>query len=218
MKHNSPEYLHTLIEAAKLAFADRDQYYGDPKFSKIPEEILLSKSYAAERRKLIDPEHASMDSRPGQIGQPVTMLDRTTKSIEVNDTTCVDVVDRLGNVYSATPSGAWLPAVMAGDTGIAFGTRLQSLVTVAGHPNELKGGKRPRVTLSPTLILKDGKPVYALSTPGADNQDQALLQVILNLIEFGMTAQEAFLQLLRHARVRTWKIKSRKPHPPSDCG
>jgi gamma-glutamyltranspeptidase/glutathione hydrolase len=80
---------------------------------------------------------------------------------------------------------------MAGDTGIAYGIRLQSLVTIPGHPNELKGGKRPRVTLSPTIILKDGKPIYALSTPGADNQDQALLQVILNLIEFDMTAQQA---------------------------
>jgi gamma-glutamyltranspeptidase/glutathione hydrolase len=97
----------------------------------------------------------------------------------------------MGNIFSATPSGAWLPAVIAGDTGIAFGTRLQTLLTVPGHPNVIEAHKRPRVTLSPTLILKDGKPVYAISTPGADNQDQALLQVILNLIEFGMTPQEA---------------------------
>jgi gamma-glutamyltranspeptidase/glutathione hydrolase len=111
--------------------------------------------------------------------------------VEVHDTTCVDVVDRMGNVYSATPSGAWLPAVIAGDTGIAFGTRLQSLLTTPGHPNVIEAGKRPRVTLSPTLVLRDGKPIYAISTPGADNQDQALLQVILNMIEFGMTPQEA---------------------------
>ena len=192
MKHNSPEYLHTLVEAAKLAFADRDMYYGDPKFSKIPEEELLSKKYAAERRKLIDPMRASLESRPGAVGnRRIPMPDGNQAKIEVNDTTCVNVMDRMGNAFSATPSGAWLPALIAGDTGIAFGIRLQSLLTVPGHPNVIEAGKRPRVTLSPTLILKDGKPVYAISTPGADNQDQALLQVIINLIEFDMTPQEA---------------------------
>jgi gamma-glutamyltranspeptidase/glutathione hydrolase len=192
LKHNSPEYLHLLVEVAKLAFADRDMYYGDPKFSKIPEDTLLSKSYAAERRKLIDPMHASLESRPGYIpGYNILMPNGKVAKVEVHDTTCVDVVDRMGNVYSATPSGAWLPAVIAGDTGIAFGTRLQSFLTIPGHPNVVEAGKRPRVTLSPTLILKDGKPVFAISTPGADNQDQALLQVILNMIVFDMTPQQA---------------------------
>ena len=192
MKHNSPEYLHTLVEAAKLAFADRDKYYGDPKFSKIPEAELLSKTYAADRRKLIDPMRASLESRPGKVGdRDIPMPPGKVNKVDVPDTTCVDVIDRMGNVFSATPSGAWLPAVIAGDTGIAFGTRLQTLLTVPGHPNVIEAHKRPRVTLSPTLILKDGKPVYVISTPGADNQDQALLQVILNLIEFGMTPQEA---------------------------
>ncbi len=192
MKHNSPEYLHVLIEAAKLAFADRDKYYGDPKFSKIPEQELLSKAYAADRRKLIDPLHASLESRPGVVGdRDIPMPNGKVNKVEVNDTTCVDVMDRMGNVFSATPSGAWSPALIAGDTGIAYGIRLQSLLTVPGHPDVIEAGKRPRVTLSPTLILKDGKPVYAISTPGADNQDQAMLQVILNLIEFGMTPQEA---------------------------
>jgi gamma-glutamyltranspeptidase/glutathione hydrolase len=167
-------------------------YYGDPKFSKIPEQELLSKSYAADRRKLIDPLRASLESRPGKVGgREIPMPNGKVNKVTVNDTTCVDVIDRMGNVFSATPSGAWLPAVIAGDTGIAFGTRLQTLLTVPGHPNVIEAHKRPRVTLSPTLILKDGKPVYAISTPGADNQDQALLQVILNLIEFGMTPQEA---------------------------
>jgi gamma-glutamyltranspeptidase / glutathione hydrolase len=192
MKHNSPQYLHTLVEAAKLAFADRDKYYGDPHFSKIPEQELLSKTYAAERRKLIDPERASLEFRPGKVGdRDIPMPPANVKSVEVHDTTCVDVIDRMGNVFSATPSGAWLPSVIAGDSGVAFGTRLQSLLTIPGHPNVIEAHKRPRVTLSPTLILKDGKPVYAISTPGADNQDQALLQVILNLIVFGMTPQEA---------------------------
>ena len=107
------------------------------------------------------------------------------------DTTCVNVVDQQGNVFSATPSGAWLPSVIAGDTGIPFGTRLQTLLLTPGHPNQLQAGKRPRVTLSPTIVLKDGKPFLALSTPGGDNQDQALLQVLLNIIEFGMSPQES---------------------------
>jgi gamma-glutamyltranspeptidase/glutathione hydrolase len=192
MGHNSPEYLHTVVEAAKLAFADRDRYYGDPKFSKIPEETLLSKEYAAERRKLIDPDHASMESRPGSFGGPAPMPPQTVSPTQgVQDTTCVNAVDRNGNVFSSTPSGGWLPSVIAGDTGIPFTSRLQTLLTISGHPNSLEAGKRPRVTLSPTLILKDGKPVYALSTPGGDNQDQALLQTVLNLIDFGMSPQEA---------------------------
>jgi gamma-glutamyltranspeptidase/glutathione hydrolase len=190
MGHNSPQYLHTVVEAAKLAFADRDRYYGDPKFSKIPEEILLSKQYAAERRKLIDPAKASMESRPGTFEPPVAMPQSTTTSGN-SDTTCVNVVDNRRDVFSATPSGAWLPSVIVGDTGIPLGTRLQTLLTIPGHPNTLAAGKRPRVTLSPTIVLKDAKPVLALSTPGGDNQDQALLQVLLNIIDFGMTPQEA---------------------------
>ena len=190
MGHNSPQYLHIVVEAAKLAFADRDRYYGDPKFSKIPEEILLSKEYAAERRKLIDPHKASMESRPGNIGPPVPLPQSTTSSGN-SDTTCVNVVDSRGDVFSATPSGAWLPSVIVGDTGIPLGTRLQTLLTVPGHPNTIAAGKRPRVTLSPTIVLKDGKPVIAMSTPGGDNQDQALLQVLLNMIDFGMTPQQA---------------------------
>ncbi len=191
MGHNSPEYLHTVVEAAKLAFADRDRFYGDPKFSKIPEDTLLSKSYAENRRKLIDPAQASLESRPGDFAPPIPMGNTTTPSVGVQDTTCANVVDHWGNVFSATPSGAWLPSVIAGDTGIPLGTRLQTLVTVSGHPNELQPGKRPRVTLSPTMILKDGKVFAALSTPGGDNQDQALLQVVLNLIDFEMPAQQA---------------------------
>ncbi len=190
MGHNSPQYLHTVVETVKLAFADRDRYYGDPKFSKIPEEILLSKQYAAERRKLIDPQKASMESRPGTFAPPVAMPSSTTTSGN-SDTTCVNVVDSLGDVVSATPSGAWLPSVIVGDTGIPLGTRLQTLLTVPGHPNTLAAGKRPRVTLSPTMVLKDGKPYLAMSTPGGDNQDQALLQVLLNIIDFGMTPQQA---------------------------
>ncbi len=192
MGHNSPEYLHTVVEAVKLAFADRDRYYGDPKFSHIPEEILLSKDYAADRRKLIDPAHASTEHRPGTFGGPMQMEKVSKASImPANDTTCVNVADRRGNVFSATPSGAWLPSVIAGDTGIPFSSRMQSFVLTPGHANQLAPGKRPRVTLSPTIVLKDGKPFLALSTPGGDNQDQALLQVLLNILDFGMSPQEA---------------------------
>jgi gamma-glutamyltranspeptidase/glutathione hydrolase len=182
MGHNSPVYLHTVIEAVKLAFADRDRYYGDPKFTSIPEEMLLSKEYAAERRKLIDPGHASLESRPGETADRISTA---------HDTTCVNTFDRWGNAFSATPSGAWLPSVIAGDTGIPLTTRLQSFVITPGHPNELKPGKRPRVTLSPTIVTRNGEFAFEMSTPGGDNQDQALLQVLLNIIEFGMTPQEA---------------------------
>jgi gamma-glutamyltranspeptidase / glutathione hydrolase len=94
-------------------------------------------------------------------------------------------------VFSATPSGAWLPSVIAGDTGIPLTQRAQSFLLIPGHPNELAGGKRPRVTLSPTLVTRQGQPYLALSTPGGDNQDQSLLQLLLNVFEFGMNAQNA---------------------------
>ena len=191
MGHNSPQYLHTVLEAVKLAFADRDRYYGDPKFSKIPEEILLSKSYAADRRKLIAPSKASMDSRPGELGVGAPMTNVTPGEAIVNDTTCVNVVDQWGNAYSATPSGAWLPSVIAGDTGVPFSSRLQSFIGTPGHANYMAPGKRPRVTLSPTMVTKDGEFAFELSTPGGDNQDQAMLQVMLNMIDFGMSPQEA---------------------------
>jgi gamma-glutamyltranspeptidase/glutathione hydrolase len=190
MGHNSPEYLHTLIEAVKLAFADRDRYYGDPKFSKIPEDILLSKEYAAERRKLIDPQHASMESRPGELHASVAMVGGNGKSSD-KDTTCVNVVDRQGNAFSATPSGAWIPSVIAADTGIPLSVRMESFVVTPGHANQVAPGKRPRVTLSPTVVTRDGQLVLTMSTPGGDNQDQALLQVLLNILEFGMSPQEA---------------------------
>lgn len=189
MHHNSAEYVHTLLEAIKLAFADRDAHYGDPKFSKIPEQWLLSDAYADQRRKLIDPERASMESRPGQA--PATSQASGQPSVAAHDTTCVNIVDRWGNAFTATPSGAWLPSVIAGTTGVPLSTRLQSFVLTPGHPNLLEAGKRPRVTLSPTMVLKDGQYVLGMSTPGGDNQDQAMLQVLLNILVFHMPPQEA---------------------------
>jgi len=199
--HNSPEYIHTVTEALKLGFADRDRFYGDPKFVKIPTEQLLSKSYAAMRRNLIDKETASLAQRPGDPANMKPLLASATtisynaepvpELLKANDTTCVNVIDRDGNMFSATPSGAWLPAVVAGDTGVLMGQRLQSALIDPNSPNVVAPGKRPRITLTPTLILKDGQPFMILSTPGGDNQDQALLQVLLNIIEFGMSPQEA---------------------------
>jgi gamma-glutamyltranspeptidase/glutathione hydrolase len=202
MGHNSADYIHTLTEALKLGFADRDRYYGDPQFVKVPGAELLSKEYAAVRRGLIDPQTASLDQRPGDPinrkglvqfqHSPAEIGPSTVPEAErARDTTCVNVIDARGNVFSATPSGAWLPAVVAGDTGILMTQRLQSFLLTPGHPNELQPGKRPRTTLTPTIVLKAGAPFAALSTPGGDSQEQALLQVLLNVIEFGMSPQEA---------------------------
>ena len=190
MRHNYPEYLHTVIEATKLAFADRDQYYGDPKFSKIPEATLLSKEYAAERRKLIEVGKASEVSRPGQLNASAPAQGGGGVSTN-KDTTSIDIVDQDGNAFSATPSGAWIPSVIAGDTGIPFSVRLESFVLTPNHANQLAPGKRPRVTLSPTIVTKGDKLIGVLSTPGGDNQDQALLQVLLNIIDFNMPPQQA---------------------------
>ncbi|HKG45267.1 MAG TPA: gamma-glutamyltransferase family protein [Pyrinomonadaceae bacterium] len=201
MGHNSPAYIHTLAEALKLAMADRDRYYADPNFVKIPMAELLSKDYAALRRPLIDERRASLAQQPGDpmnmkavLATAVQTIGRASALPEIeraNDTTCVNVVDKEGNLFSATPSGAWLPAVVAGDTGVLMGQRLQSALTDPNSPNVVAPGKRPRITLTPTLVLKGGEPFMVLSTPGGDNQDQALLQVLLNIIEFGMNPQEA---------------------------
>jgi gamma-glutamyltranspeptidase/glutathione hydrolase len=201
MGHNSPEYIHTLAEALKLALADRDRYYGDPNFVKIPTTELLSKEYATLRRPLIDERHASLAQQPGDpmnmkavLASAVQTVGRASAVPDIeraNDTTCVNVVDKEGNMFSATPSGAWLPAVVAGDTGVLMGQRLQSSLTDPNSPNVVAPGKRPRITLTPTLVLKNGEPFMVLSTPGGDNQDQALLQVLLNIVEFGMNPQEA---------------------------
>ena len=202
MKHNSADYIHTLTETMKLAFADRDRYYGDPDFVRVPGGDLLAKDYAAMRRSLIDEKRASLEQRPGDPmnkkplmnGAPhpaLTGQSSVPEAERANDTTCVNVIDKDGNLFSATPSGAWLPTVVAGDTGVMLGQRMQSFLLEEGHPNVLQPGKRPRVTLSPTLVMKDGKPFMVLSTPGGDNQDQSLIQVLLNIVEFGMNVQEA---------------------------
>jgi gamma-glutamyltranspeptidase/glutathione hydrolase len=197
MGQNSPAYIHNFVEALKLAYADRDTYYGDPKFNKLPTDRLLTKEYAAARRKLIG-EKASSEFRPGlepKYGHHPIEDKLAYRKIDdvlfAKDTTAMATMDASGMMYVATPSGAWLPSVIAGDTGIPLGQRAQSFLLVPGHPNELAGGKRPRVTLSPTLVTKDGKPAMLLSTPGGDNQEQSLFQVFLNVVEFGMDSAQA---------------------------
>jgi gamma-glutamyltranspeptidase / glutathione hydrolase len=197
--YNSAAYIHRVVEALKLAYADRDTYYGDPKFSHIPVDILLSKEYGAERRKLIT-DKASQEFLPGAIhGKPGHHPSEEAMAhvpldpvLMAHDTTCVDAIDKDGMMFSATPSGAWLPSVIAGDTGIPLSVRAQSFVLIPGSPNELGPGKRPRVTLSPTLVTSaDGKPVEVLSTPGGDTQEQGLLQVMFNSLIFRMNAENS---------------------------
>jgi gamma-glutamyltranspeptidase/glutathione hydrolase len=197
---NSAAYIHRFTEALKLAYADRDTYYGDPKFNQIPADVLLSKEYAAQRRRLIT-DKASQDFLPGTINgktghhpaeETMAKIIEISPALMAHDTTCVDAIDKDGMMFSATPSGAWLPSVIAGDTGIPLSVRAQSFVLIPGHPNELAPGKRPRVTLSPTLVTTaDGKPFSVFSTPGGDNQEQALLQVFLAATQYRRNAQDA---------------------------
>jgi gamma-glutamyltranspeptidase/glutathione hydrolase len=193
MAPGSPEAIHVSVEALKLAFADRDTYYADPLFADVPMSALLAPEYVSRRRSLIDLRHASLDLRPGDPRHGQALLKKadahTGPGGPVNDTSTCLVADRLGNVVAATPSG-W-SGVLAGDTGVWLGSRLQSLDTHAGHPNVVEPGKRPRVTLTPTIVLKEGKPVFAVSVAGGDLQDQVTLQVLENLIDFNRSPAEA---------------------------
>ena len=192
MSFNSADYIHTVIEAEKLALADRDEYYGDPNFVEVPMEQLLSDEYTKMRRTLINPRKASLELRPGD---PLNM--KPTKPPTITGpwhggTTVMCATDKFGNVVVATPSGLSSTAGVAGHTGIIHGSRLSSLNTFAGTPNVIQPGKRPRITLSPTLLFHDNEPVMAISVAGGDMQDQAAIQVILNYLEFGMSPEEAF--------------------------
>ena len=218
MGYNSARYLHTLYQAMNLAFADRDFYYGDPAFP--PEEPmrgLLSREYARARAKAIDAERNDADAKPGDpypfqggtnpfrqyldawppppkpVRSPDTGNARTWDESFHAGTTSIQAADASGWLISVTPSGAWIPAVVAGRTGIGLSQRAQSFVTdPAENPfNVIEPGKRPRVTLTPTIAMKDGVPWMAFSVQGGDTQDQNLLQYFLNAVEFGMTPQQA---------------------------
>jgi gamma-glutamyltranspeptidase / glutathione hydrolase len=191
MGHNSADYIHTVVETAKLAFADRDAYYGDPKFIDVPLDRLLSDEYAAERRRLIDPAKASMDIVPGG-GKPSQFKLRNGLSTGHDDTTHLDAIDGDGNMIAMTPSGGWIDASpIIPDLGFPLGVRGQMFWLDPKHPNCLQPGKRPRTTLTPSLVLKDGKPLMVFGTLGGDNQDQWTLQFFLNYVDFGMNLQEA---------------------------
>ena len=192
MGFNSADYIHTVIEAEELALADRDEYYGDPNFVKVPLQELLSDRYTNMRRELIDPKKASLELRPGDPYDMKPTKPPTITGPWHGGTTVMCVTDKFGNVIAATPSGLSSTAGVAGHTGIIHGSRLSSLNTFAGTPNVIQAGKRPRITLSPTLLFHDDDPVMAISVAGGDQQDQAAIQVILNYVEFGMGPEEAF--------------------------
>lgn len=213
MGYNSPRYIHTLYQVMNRAFADRDFYYGDPYFAPAePMKGLLSKEYAKERLKDLDPDKNDPNVGPGDPypfqdeknpylpllqGNKVGYHDQQLTEEFLEDftagTTSVVASDEEGWIVSMTPSGGWVPATIAGNTGVGLSQRMQSFVLDAKENpfNVVEPGKRPRVTLTPTLALKDGKPFLAFAKQAGDEQDQLLLQFFLNVVEFGMTVQEA---------------------------
>jgi gamma-glutamyltranspeptidase / glutathione hydrolase len=213
MGHASADYLHTIVEAMKLAYADRDSYYADPAFVKVPSEGLLSKAYAKERSALIDPTHASSafvagdplpfdsqvkewpfwkaDVRPGgstarATSDPLILSSLGQDSAGVSkDTTHIAIIDKDGNIFDVTPSGGWVPgAVILGDTGIGMSVRGEQFWLDKTRANQIRPHARPRYTLTPSLVFKGETPMMALGTPGGDNQDQTILQAFLSVVEF----------------------------------
>jgi gamma-glutamyltranspeptidase/glutathione hydrolase len=200
MGHNRPESIHATVETLKLAMADRDTFFGDPHFVDVPLNALLSVEYAARRRTLIDPVRASLERRPGDPRSVKPLLDpaadpaahRPVPAVASSrDTTTCVVADKFGNVIAATPSG-W-SGVVAGDTGVWLGSRLQSFNIWEGHPDVIVPGKRPRITLSPSIMLENNRPVLAVSVAGGDNQDQMTLELLLNHVDFGLTPSESVM-------------------------
>lgn len=194
MKPDSVDYIHLVTEAMKLCLADRDAYFGDPEFVDVPIAQLLSQDYLKLRRELIQTQSASRLQIPGD---PLAMAaelgtapqDHKVHNGHSNDTSSCLVADQWGNIVSATPSG-W-GGVIAGETGIELGSRMIGLTCWDHHPSQLVPGKRPRITLTPTLVLKEGRPVFAVSVAGGDQQDQASIQVLLNRLVHDMTPQAA---------------------------
>jgi gamma-glutamyltranspeptidase/glutathione hydrolase len=210
--YNSTGYIHTLYQAMNLAFADRDFYYGDPYFPpEEPVEGLLSKAYAKKRAGQIDPERNDPSIGPGdpygfqQGTNPYLQIidelqsQNVSQDVQPNDegffagTTSIQAADEEGWIVSITPSGAWIPAFVAGNTGVGLSQRMQSFVLdpLQNPFNVLEPGKRPRATLTPSMAFRDGKPFLSFAVQGGDAQDQNLLQFFLNVVEFGMNVQEA---------------------------
>jgi len=256
MGFNSAAYIHTLVQAMHLAFADRDFYYGDPYFPpEEPLEGLLSKAYAAERAGLVDPARNDPDTRPGDpyryqsgenpfsalleswhtepgrtgdgsgegipgpsgvsrvsggsdaVSARLTRPEEDPRAAEHHlGTTSIQAADSAGWVVSVTPSGGWIPATIAGRTGIGLSQRAQSFVTdPADNPyNVIEPGKRPRVSLTPGMALENGVPLLSFAVQGGDTQDQNLLQFLLNVVEFGMDVQQA----VEAPNVNTYQLRS----------
>jgi gamma-glutamyltranspeptidase/glutathione hydrolase len=209
MEPGGADYVHTVVECAKLAFADREAWYGDPAFVDVPLAGLLDPAYAERRRALIGAE-ASMELRPGSVdgrepllppavmeaqwGEPAAAAEPTMAAEEpvARDTCHVAVADRHGNMVACTPSGGWLqssPTIP--ELGFCLGTRGQMFWLAEGLPSSLAGGKRPRTTLSPSLALRDGEPWLAFGTPGGDQQDQWSLAWFLGHLHFSLDLQQA---------------------------
>ena len=200
--HNSADYIHTSVEAIKLAMADREKFLGDMDFIKIPYTALLSKDYARERRMLIDPQNASLELRPGSsqkfpgdattVGGPVHVTPDGGASHN-GDTSYIAVVDKDRNMVSFVPSlhSAFGTGVVMGDTGIIFNCRGDYYSLIRGEANALEPGKRPRNTLQTTLVMRDEQPFMITGSPGTDDQVMRTMQTFLNIIEFGMNIQQA---------------------------
>jgi gamma-glutamyltranspeptidase/glutathione hydrolase len=208
MGYGSADYLHTLVEAMKLAYADRDSFYADPAFVQVPSEGLLSKEYARERAKLIDRGRASRsfiagdplpyDSRvkswpywKANVADGTTENSRTGANDSgdangvVKDTTHMAIIDRDGNIFDVTPSGGWINgAVILGDTGIGMSVRGEQFWLDKTRANQIRPRARPRYTLTPSLVFKGETPLMGIGTPGGDNQDQTILQALLSIVEF----------------------------------
>jgi gamma-glutamyltranspeptidase/glutathione hydrolase len=196
MAFGSADYWHLLVEAMKLAFADREQYYGDPDRSLVPGDVLLSDSYSEARSRLIDMRKSSLELRPGDARRNAPLLpedERFTPKDWGPGTVHVDAVDKDGNMASFTPSGGWLKsAEVIPALGFPLSVRMMTFyLSPAHHPNVVAPGKRPRTTLTPALAFKGGKPWMSFGTMGGDNQGQWLLQFFLCRAAFGMTLQEA---------------------------
>ena len=211
-----PDFVHTVVECLKLALADREAWYGDPDFVEVPMSTLLSSAYNDMRRRLVG-ERASMELCPGRadgrmprvlvggheaaiavagIGEPtIAGIGEPTvneQGLVAGDTCHLDVIDRWGNMVSATPSGGWLQSSpVIPELGFCLGTRMQMLWLEEGLPSSLEPGKRPRSTLSPSMAFKDGEPYMAFGTPGGDQQDQWSALMLLHHVDHGMNLQEA---------------------------
>jgi gamma-glutamyltranspeptidase/glutathione hydrolase len=217
----------------KLAYADREVFYGDPAFVEVPLETLLSSEYAAQRRRLIGGE-ASLELRPGDLPGAAERMARVLAMagaetpvglghgeptfaplpVEWGDTVHLDVADRFGNMISATPSGGWLqssPAIP--DLGFAMSTRGQMCWLEPGHPSTLRPGARPRTTLTPTLVTRDGEAWLAIGTPGGDQQDQWTLAVLLRYVHHGLGLQAAIDMPLYTSRHFPQSFYPRKVEP-----